>query len=309
MRIGSYELLTPMNNQNSGFSVWGFAAKNGREYFIKEFLSPKYPDQDDVSSMERQMRRIRQCRHFEEQKTALYRAVNQGSDGNAVRILDFFRQGSGYYIVTDRVWETPLTPEQISCLPQPEIRRLCAIIAHTMAGLHREGVVHGDLKPTNILFTTTPAGLRTAKVIDFDSSFLESDPPAPGDDIVGDAVYFSPEACMSMWEEKVALTCKMDVFAMGILFHQYLTGELPDFDREASGSAGEAVAKGLAVTVSQKLQPDTAELIRSMLAPDPAVRPGAEDVFLALCPRSLGTAVDPTTWLQEACFSPTDVIG
>ncbi len=287
MNIGFYELLAPMSNHNSGFSLWTFGTRNGQEYFIKEFLSPKFPEDDGVSSQDRYARRLQQCRRFEQQKAALYQAVNVGSDGNAVRVLDFFRVKNSYYIVTEKVREEPLTPAQISALPQPEIRRLCAIIAHTMAGLHSQGVVHADLKPTNILFTTTPAGKRTAKVIDFDSSFLQSAPPAPGEDIVGDAVYFSPEACRSMWEEPVPLTCKMDVFALGVLFHQYFTGELPNFDRQKSGGVGEAVAKGLPITISNRLPGDIAGLIWAMLAPDPAMRPSAEQVFLALRPKPM----------------------
>ncbi len=284
MKIGQYEIIGQMTNQNSGFSVWGFGKRKGTEYFIKEFLSPKYPDNDPHSSPERLERRKKECSRFERQKAALYRAVNDGSDGNAVRVDHFFRDKNSYYIATAKVKADTLDVEQICQLPEQEIRRLCAIIAHTMAGLHREGLVHADLKPTNILFTKTPDGHQTAKIIDFDSSFLESDPPQPGDDIVGDAVYFSPEACISiMWEEEIPLTCKMDIFALGVLFHQYFTGELPDFDRENNGSAGEAVAKGMPLGLSNKLPEDVKDLLWKMLSHDPEIRPTAEEVFLAFC--------------------------
>ena len=40
--INGYELEADLTADNSGFSKWGFARKNGKTYFIKEFLSPVY---------------------------------------------------------------------------------------------------------------------------------------------------------------------------------------------------------------------------------------------------------------------------
>ena len=56
--LGSYQLTSELSSQNSGFSVWGYGKKNGRDFFIKQFLSPKYPDNDTVSSPERLQKRI-----------------------------------------------------------------------------------------------------------------------------------------------------------------------------------------------------------------------------------------------------------
>ena len=43
MKINEYELEGSLTADNSGFSKWGFARKNGRRYFNKEFLSRVYP--------------------------------------------------------------------------------------------------------------------------------------------------------------------------------------------------------------------------------------------------------------------------
>ena len=42
MQIGEYEVEN-LTTKNAGFSKWGFAVKEGKTYFIKEFLSPVYP--------------------------------------------------------------------------------------------------------------------------------------------------------------------------------------------------------------------------------------------------------------------------
>ena len=75
----------------------------------------------------------------------------------------------------------------------------------------------------------------------------------------------------------------MDIFALGILFHQYFTGELPGFDREVNSYPGEAVANGATLQVSSMLPSDLQALFSRMLDPDPDRRPSAEEVFYALC--------------------------
>ncbi|MBQ9148931.1 MAG: protein kinase [Oscillospiraceae bacterium] len=298
-KLGQYELAGEFSNQNGGYCVWCFAKKDGEDYFIKQFLSPKYPANDTESSPQRIEKKKRRCQKFEEQKTAIYRSVNENSDGNAVRIDDFFRVESMYYIAMRRVDTLDWQIEDICGQPELLKRRLCAIIAHAVAGLHRGRVVHADLKHSNILFTRTRRGAVTAKIIDFDSGFTEMDPPGEGEEIVGDPVYYSPEACISTMGQPMELTCKMDIFSLGVLFHQYFTGELPGFDSESYGSVGQAAASGGAVELSADLPTDVAEMIGQMLSRDYVDRPSADEVYqilmAPLCgPQSVGNSTTRT---------------
>lgn len=281
-KLGKYELAGSLTNQNAGYSVWGFGKKNGKDYFIKQFVEQKYPANDTVSSPERLAKKIKACERFEQRKKALYQMLNENSDGNAVRVEEFFRIESKYYISMRKIESLHWDFADVAKLPSGEIRRLCAIIAHGVASLHKGRMIHADLKPDNVLFMKTDAGYTTAKIIDFDSGFLETDPPSPGETIVGDFHYFSPEACRSIWGEEVELTCKMDIFALGVLFHQYFTGELPGFNTEESTYSGEAAAKGEVLVVSSKLPNDIRELLTKMLNNDPEKRPTAMDVFNSL---------------------------
>lgn len=289
-KLGKYELTSSFTNQNAGYSVWGFGKKNGKDYFIKQFVEQKYPANDTVSSPERLAKRIKACERFEQRKKALYQMLNENSDGNAVRVVEFFRVESKYYISMRKIESLHWDVADVAKLPGDEIRRLCAIIAHGVASLHKGRMIHADLKPDNVLFMKTDVGYTTAKIIDFDSGFLETDPPGPGEPIVGDFHYFSPEACVKCWGEEVELTCKMDVFALGVLFHQYFTGELPGFNTEESTYSGEAAAKGEVLVVSSKLPNDIRELLAKMLDNDPEKRPTAMDVFNSL--RGIAVADD-----------------
>lgn len=277
-KLGTYELTGHLSSQNSGYSVWGFGKKNGKDFFIKQFLSPKYPENDTVSSPARIEKIKKKCQRFEQRKAAIYKSINENSDGNAVRVEEFFRIESKYYISMRKIDALPWTVQTVAGLPEEEKRFLCAVIAHGVGGLHQGGVVHADLKHDNILFMKLPTGRVTAKVIDFDSGFLESDPPADGEEIVGDQVYFSPEACMTFMGQSPELTCKMDIFALGVLFHQYFTGKLPEFDESLGCCPGEAVARGGKVIISPNLPEDVYALFTKMFSPDPKERPAAFDV-------------------------------
>lgn len=179
----------------------------------------------------------------------------------------------------EKITALPLDIGAIAALDISEKRRLCAIIAHSVAALHRGGLVHADLKHENILFMRTKNGTLTAKIIDFDSAFLEAEPPEEEGEIVGDWVYFSPGAWERISGGQTELTCKIDVFALGILFHQYFSGDLPQFNHDDCSAAGQALQQGYALQLSEALPEDIAGLLESMLARDPEARSSAQDVF------------------------------
>lgn len=278
--LGRYERTTALTNQNAGSCVWCFGIRGGHEYFIKEFLSPKYPANDTVSSPEKIARKMAECEAFERVKTHTYQKINEHSDGNAVHIEEFFRVGTKYYMAMPRIRGLKLTVSEIAA--RSDKQKLCAIIAHAVAGLHRGHFVHADIKHSNILFTRPSPSALTAKLIDYDAGFFEDTPPTHPEEVAGDQVYLSPEAWLRIMGEETALTCKLDVFALGVLFHQYMTGLLPLYDGEKFGCVGEAVACGDTVTVSDAMPEEVHDLLMQMLDADPEQRPDAREVFRIL---------------------------
>lgn len=280
--INNYELLEPFQNQNAGFSRWTTAFKNGKRYFLKEFMDPKYPDQESLKENLRRTR-IKECEAFEVAKRNLYTAINKASDGNLTRITEFFRADSRYYLATEWIDQDSLKFSQIAGMSLKDKLLLCRTAAHSLAALHSEKIAHSDIKETNVLVRLSKGGKPVAKIIDFDSSFFEYSPPDNEDELGGDQVYLSPEACMFFCGEDVNLTCKMDVFALGLLFHQYMTGELPYFDKNEYDYAHEAVLDDVI------LRADTADIpapmgriIEGMLLADPEKRSSASDVYIHL---------------------------
>ena len=104
-------------------------------------------------------------------------------------------------------------------------------VTHSLKILHDPRIVHGDLKPSNILVKRTELGYTT-KLIDFDSSYIAGKPPSAAE-IVGTINYYSPELLGYVQNAGVhpsELGVASDVFAIGLIYSGYLTGALPPFD-------------------------------------------------------------------------------
>lgn len=266
MQINGYELKGELKTTNSGFSKWGFAVRNGKEYFIKEFIDPVYPVCTDVLDEAMIEHKKKICRDYEARSSLLYETINECSDGNLVDIEDFFREGSHYYLVMEKITGVSMT--LVRKLPETDKIRICKALLHCLKGLHNAGIVHADIKLDNVIFRKLPSGKITGKVIDFDNSFWEAQPPAPDEEILGDPVYMAPETFLMMEEEEGTLTAAIDVFALGLVFHQIFTGQLPEFDHEEYDYAFEAVLDGGELIYSREIPPVWRDMIIAMTAKD-----------------------------------------
>lgn len=280
--INGYELLGPLTNANAGYGRWGFASRDGVEYFIKEFLNPIYPTENSPYPEEMQEKIREGCREYQKQKQRLYRAVNETSDGILVRIEEFFRWGSKYYITTRRV-PSAMGPESLYREEWKQRLRVCCVLCHALMRMHEKNIVHADVKADNIIITWTPKGEITARLIDVDCSFFENTPPEEGDELGGDQKFLSPEAFLfkHLGPEAVQLGCKMDVYAMGLLIHQLLTGGLPSFDADYN-YAFEASLDDQPIHLSSELPEEIRSVLQQMLEKEPEKRPAMEQVFSQL---------------------------
>ena len=266
--IYGYQLVTELTSKNSGFGRWGFAVKDGRDYFIKEFLAPVWPEDGlPISDTERRRRTV-ECQVFYQNKLKLYEAIKKANNGNIVQIEAFFKYKTHFYVVTDKVNTTTIGISEIAELPEEKKELLLKVLTHCIHNLSNEGVVHGDLKPDNILVKKTAAGFYTMKLIDFDSSFFEDTEITDADEVQGDTVYLAPETFLCMIGECNRITVKADVFALGILFHQYLSGTLPSFAEEYD-YLYEAVLDEAEYQLNPSIPDKYQKLIRKMLEKDP----------------------------------------
>ena len=71
-----YIVAGTLKSDNAGFSKWGIAQKDGQEYFLKEFLSPVYPQNAEMYSASQAEKKRKYCERYEAQKMLLYKTIN-----------------------------------------------------------------------------------------------------------------------------------------------------------------------------------------------------------------------------------------
>lgn len=283
--IGGYHILQDFIVAG-GMSKISFAKRGDTEYFIKEFLAPKYPIAGAPGSPTSIARRQKRCDEFEAHHKKLNDAIGSkcAFGGNLVYAVNFFRAETSYYKVTEKIDVASLSTKDVSKLPLNKILIILKTVTHSLKILHDLKIVHGDLKPDNILIKQTKTGAYTTKLIDFDNSYFSEEPPENTEEVVGTPEYYSPELATYIKtgetdEDRKTLTVQSDIFALGIIFTEYLTGEKPEisskynYSWEAISDSSTVNLKGGGRTVMLR------ELLLSMLQKEKNKRPSITDVF------------------------------
>ena len=132
---------------------------------------------------------------------------------------DWTRQA---YIVMERIQGQSLRPRfDVAPLPLHEVTEIGARVADALQSLHRQNVVHLDVKPSNIMFKAT----GEAVLVDFGLSrhdhlpdLLEEEFSLP----MGTGPYMSPEQVQFVRNDP-----RSDLFALGVMLYHLATGERP----------------------------------------------------------------------------------
>src|SRR5689334_10906748 len=140
---------------------------------------------------------------------------------------------------------------------------LAAGLAKSLSAIHAAGVVHGDLKPSNVLLA-----LDGPRVIDFGiSQAAEAAPLALSGLVVGTPSFMSPEQAAGQ-----AVGSRSDVFSLGAVLAFAATGRKP-FGSGQAAAVLERVVRG--APDLHGAPPEVRPLIERCLAKDPAGRPAA----------------------------------
>ena len=139
---------------------------------------------------------------------------------NIIKVFDFgFNDRQELYFTMEYVesikWQEFLQP-----LNFPKFYSLLLQILSTLDFLHSKKITHCDIKPSNILITTSPDGRLIIKFTDF--GFAQHEKPEESSWWKGTLPYLAPEVIRGEQH-----TPQADLYSVGILIHEILFGSTP----------------------------------------------------------------------------------
>lgn len=264
--IGRYRLENLI--AEGGFAqVW-----RGYDLELQRVVAVKLPKPSRLQSAEAflaEARRVAQLKHPE-----IMPVFDVGRDGDSCFIVsEFIERGS----LGDLLVKSPPT--------QPQAVRWIVEIADALEYAHLHGVIHRDIKPANILIDHHGRAL----LADFGiaQSANEAGKQASS---VGTLRYMSPEQL-----EGLEVDPRADIFSLGIVLHEMLTGKLPYSSEEPNALRREIVAGVKGLTAPQ-LPTELKRICEKALQHNPQFRHISAAHFAADLRRFLGT---PTSAWQR----------
>lgn len=263
--IGRYRIVRRLGEGGMGVVYECIDEKIGRRVAIKK-LHPEYARQTDVVA-----------RFFNEA-----RAANLVSHPAIVQISELITDsdGSAYLVMEFLAGETlsQRIVQRGGKLSEPEALQIIWQLASALDATHSHNIVHRDLKPGNVMIIpdpTMPEGERV-KLLDFGIAKLGN----RGADhaqrtrtgvIMGTPAYMSPEQCCGA----ALVDSKSDVYSLGIMTFELLTGEVPFRAEHELAVLHMHVAQAAPPLGTLVLGGSTAlaELVAQLLQKSPAARP------------------------------------
>ena len=249
MQVGRYQLFETLGVGATSRVLRGFDPMIGRPVAVKLFPA-------ELAKGEARDRFLREAR-----------VVGQLSHPNVITLHDMGIEEATQtpYLVMELIDGTPLNRLlEKGTLPLP---RACAWVAHAAEALeaaHNRGVIHGDVKPANILIT----GDGKVKLTDFGMARVAKR-DAGDTPLLGTPAYWCPEQIMGRPQD-----ARSDIFSLGVVLYEMVTGTQPFAADSLQGVCNRVLSS--TVSPPSHLQPSIPagfdEIIASCLAKNPDTR-------------------------------------
>ncbi|MBC7975504.1 MAG: protein kinase, partial [Myxococcales bacterium] len=217
------------------------------------------------------------------------RAVNKIGNEHIVEIHDFgvTPEGDHFFIMEYLEGKTLAAILAKGAMEMMRSLHVGAQIAGALSAAHVAGIIHRDLKPDNIMLLTRLGDQDFVKVLDFGLAKVFSAATAvktAAGVLLGTPQYMSPEAC----ESRGDVDHRTDIYALGVLLFQMMTGVLP-FEGE---SMGEVLVKQVTA-----LPPAPRAL-------NPAIPPSVEQILLRCLAKPVDARFATMMDVREALLDP-----
>jgi serine/threonine-protein kinase len=212
------------------------------------------------------------------------RSVAQLSHPNVVAVIDAGEDGGHPYIVFEYVDGETLKQriERVGPLPVDEATAYAIEIGRGLLAAHSRRLVHRDVKPQNVLIDSE----GRAKVTDFGiARSLEADGLTQTGRVLGTTDYVSPEQAMGR-----GVDARTDIYSLGVLLYEMLTGEVPFTAETVVGVAMKHVNEPMPDV--QKRRPEVSSALAAVVERATAKEPKKRYLDMASCLADLEAALE-----------------
>lgn len=206
-RLGKFELLAELGSGSFGVVFRARDTDLDRLVAVKLLRAGRLASRADLDRFLREARSAAQLKH--PGIVSLYE-IGQTAEG-ASYLVEEFVEG---LTLADRLEKSRFPPRQAA--------ELVALVADALDYAHRHGVIHRDVKPSNILLDER----GRPHLMDFGLAKreIEEKPVTPDGEVLGTPAYLSPEQAEG---DSHRVDSRSDVYSLGVVLYEVLTGERP----------------------------------------------------------------------------------
>lgn len=217
---------------------------------------------------------------------------------NIVNIFDVGEEDSIYYLVMEYVDGQTLKQyiQQQSPIPIQEALEIMQQLTSAISHAHQNHIIHRDIKPQNILIDYE----KNVKITDFGIAMaLSATSITQTNSVLGSVHYLSPEQARGGMANR-----KSDIYSLGIVMFELLTGRLP-----FSGESAVSIALKHLQSETPSLRrwnPDIPQSVENIVLKATAKDPFHRYDSVEEMEQDLRTALDPSRWDEEKFTVPVD---
>jgi hypothetical protein len=184
------------------------------------------------------------------------RAMAKLQHNHIVGVFDFGITSAGHlYLVMEYVrGETLHELIKLKKLPRPKIQGIALQLCDGLSYAHEHGVLHRDIKPGNVLVSSKGA----VKIADF--GLARHAGAAVEEDALGTPDYAAPE----LFIQGALVDHRADIYALGIVFQEMLTGQVPGHPREPLSHHGSHFDPGWEPLIAKATSDDPSRRFRTV---------------------------------------------
>jgi len=282
-QVGKYKLIGALGRGGSAFVYEGMHPVLDRAVAVKMLSHTLVYHSHWAERFRNEARIIASLRHH-----------------NIVEVYDAEEAYATFFIVMEKFTGPDLRKRMVrrQSFSHDEIRAVICQVASALDYAHSKGVVHRDVKPSNIVINAD----GTVKLADFGIALLpefEKQLPQSANKALGTATYMAPEQVMAK-----KLDGRADIYSLGVVTYELLTGRPP----YEAATAREVLEAHVTHTVpsprlrNKKVPADLEEFVLKATAKSPRKRFQAGSDVLEFFNRSFGGSLGPSLSVSTITF-------